>query len=42
MVLAVTFALEFLQLWKPPFLQAVRSTFLGHVLIGSSFSWFDF
>jgi hypothetical protein len=41
-VLAVTSALEFLQLWHPPFLQGFRSTFLGHALIGSSFSWLDF
>ncbi len=40
-VLAVTCALEFLQLWHPPALTQVRSTFLGHALIGSSFSWLD-
>jgi hypothetical protein len=34
--------LEFLQLWRPPLLQAVRSTFLGHALVGSSFAWSDF
>lgn len=41
-VLVVTSALEFLQLWHPPFLEAVRGTFLGHALIGSTFSWLDF
>ena len=41
-VLAVTCALEFAQLWQPPLLQQVRSTFLGHALIGSSFAWLDF
>ena len=41
-VLVITSLLEFLQLWHPPLLQAIRSTFLGHALIGSSFSWSDF
>jgi hypothetical protein len=41
-VLLITSALEFLQLWHPPVLQAIRSTFFGHALIGSSFSWSDF
>jgi hypothetical protein len=41
-VLLVTCALELLQLWNPPVLAAVRASFLGHALIGSSFSWWDF
>lgn len=41
-VLAVTSVLEVLQLWKPPFLQGIRSSFLGHALIGSTFSVWDF
>ncbi|MFQ6113020.1 MAG: DUF2809 domain-containing protein [bacterium] len=41
-VFLVTSALEFLQLWHPPFLQLVRSTFLGRTLIGTSFTWWDF
>ncbi len=40
-VLLVTCALEFLQLWHPPFLEAIRSTFIGVTLIGNSFSWLD-
>ena len=40
-VFAVTCALEFLQLWHPPLLTHVRSTFLGHALLGSTFSWAD-
>jgi cytochrome c biogenesis protein CcdA len=40
-VLTVTVLLEFAQLWHPPFLQAIRSTFLGHALLGSTFSWLD-
>ena len=41
-VLLVTCVLEFLQLWHPPWLQAIRSTFLGASLLGTSFSWWDF
>ncbi len=41
-VFSFTSGLEFLQLWKPPFLEAVRNTILGEALIGSSFSWADF
>jgi hypothetical protein len=33
--------LELLQLWHPPLLEVVRSTFLGHALIGSGFQWSD-
>ena len=38
-VLLVTCTIEFLQLWHPPWLQAIRSTFLGASLLGTSFSW---
>ena len=42
-VCATTCALEVLQLWKPPWLVAVREgTFLGRALLGTSFSWWDF
>jgi hypothetical protein len=41
-VLGITCILEVLQLWQPPALIAVRSTFIGHALIGSTFSWWDF
>ena len=41
-VLGGTSVLELLQLWHPPFLEAIRSTFFGHALIGSTFSWWDF
>lgn len=41
-VLGITSVLEVLQLWKPSALEAVRSTFIGHALIGSTFSWWDF
>ena len=41
-VLAATCALEFAQLWHPPFLEQIRATFLGHALLGSTFGWSDF
>ncbi len=40
-VCATTCLLEFLQLWQPPWLQAVRGTFLGKALLGNAFSWWD-
>ena len=41
-VFAATCGLEFLQLWHAPLLQAVRSTFLGRALIGTTFVTADF
>jgi hypothetical protein len=41
-VLGITCILETLQLWQPSVLDGVRSTFVGHALIGSTFSWWDF
>ena len=41
-VLAATCAIEFLQLWHPPALQAVRATFIGATILGSWFAWSDF
>ncbi|MDY6953176.1 MAG: DUF2809 domain-containing protein [Thermodesulfobacteriota bacterium] len=41
-VFTVTCVLEVLQLWHPPFLEKVRSYFLGRALIGTTFSWWDF
>lgn len=41
-VFLTTSVLEFLQLWHPPFLQAIRNTFLGRTLIGNYFTWSDF
>jgi len=40
-VCSMTCVLEFLQLWKPPWLQSIRSTFFGKALLGDSFSWWD-
>jgi hypothetical protein len=42
LVLVATCALEFMQLWKPSFLQVIRATFLGASLIGTTFVWWDF
>lgn len=41
-VLVVTCCLEFLQLWHPPFLEYLRSNFIGRTTLGTSFSWSDF
>ena len=41
-VFLATCFLEFLQLWQPTWLQMIRSTFLGRVLLGDTFSWWDF
>jgi len=41
-VLALTCALELLQLWQAPFLRHVRSTFVGRSLIGTTFQVWDF
>ena len=41
-VLGTTCLLEALQLWQPAGLEALRSTFLGHALLGSTFSWWDY
>lgn len=40
-VLIATGFLETLQLWRPPFLEKMRSFFLGRTLLGNSFSWHD-
>ncbi|MBD3316007.1 MAG: DUF2809 domain-containing protein [Chitinivibrionales bacterium] len=41
-VFGVTSLLEFLQLWHPAWLEAIRGTFLGAALLGSTFVWSDF
>jgi len=37
-----TSILEILQLWHPPFLETIRSTFIGATLLGTTFTWLDF
>jgi hypothetical protein len=41
-VLAVTCLLEFLQRWHPPWLEGLRSFWLGQILLGTTFAWSDF
>lgn len=41
-IFITTSILEFLQLWKTPFLEIIRSNFIGRTLIGTSFVWTDF
>jgi hypothetical protein len=41
-VFVLTCGLEFLQLYKPPFLQAFRATLIGAALIGTDFVWLQF
>jgi hypothetical protein len=41
-VLIATCGLEFLQLWHPPFLEMLRSHFLGAAILGTTFDWLDF
>ena len=41
-VFLVTSFLEFIQLWKPLFLQAIRATLIGRLLLGNTFVWWDF
>src|SRR4051812_42144069 len=41
-VLIVTCFLEFLQLWHPAWLEALRRTIAGRLLLGTTFEWTDF
>lgn len=41
-VFAATCILEVLQLWHPPFLEWLRSFFLGRLVLGTTFVWSDF
>ncbi len=40
--LATSFVDEFSQLYQAPWIDSYRSTFLGHIILGSGFMWFDF
>ena len=42
MVFLGTCALEFLQLWHPPFLEFLRSHFIGQTILGTTFAGSDF
>jgi hypothetical protein len=39
--LATSYADEFSQLYQAPWINAIRRTTVGHLLLGSTFSWFD-
>nr|WP_290225163.1 DUF2809 domain-containing protein [Trichocoleus desertorum] len=41
-VCLATSGLEFLQLWQPPWLQALRTTLPGRLVLGNTFTWSDF
>ncbi|MBX9256620.1 DUF2809 domain-containing protein [Desmonostoc muscorum CCALA 125] len=41
-VFVITCIIEFLQLWHPPLLDEIRATFIGKLLLGTTFVWWDF
>jgi hypothetical protein len=41
-VLLITCCLEFLQLWHPAWLEAIRRTLPGRLVLGTTFEWLDF
>lgn len=41
-VFLATCLLEFLQLWQPDWLQAIRATLPGRLVLGNTFTWGDF
>jgi hypothetical protein len=41
-VFTVTCILEILQLWHPPFLEILRSSFVGRTILGNTFTFKDF
>ena len=41
-VLFITCCLEFLQLWHPAWLEAIRRTWPGRLILGTTFEWSDF
>lgn len=40
--LAFTSTIEFLQLWHPPLVEALRHTLPGRFILGTTFHWSDF
>ena len=42
LVLLTTCVLEVLQLWHPAWLEAIRRTLPGRLLLGTTFEWLDF
>ncbi|MBC1241838.1 hypothetical protein VF14_14755 [Nostoc linckia z18] len=41
-VFVITCIIEFLQLWHLPLLDNIRATFIGKLLLGTTFVWWDF
>jgi Protein of unknown function (DUF2809) len=41
-IFLATCAIEFLQLWKPAWLEAIRATLPGRLVLGNTFTWTDF
>ncbi len=41
-VFVITCIIEFLQLWRLPLLDEIRATFIGKLLLGTTFVWWDF
>ncbi|MGD2181491.1 DUF2809 domain-containing protein [Lusitaniella coriacea] len=41
-VFGITSLIEILQLWKTPILDAMRSTLIGRLFLGTTFVWSDF
>ncbi len=39
--LLISYVDEFSQLYQAPWINAVRSTYVGHLILGSTFSWYD-
>jgi hypothetical protein len=41
-VFSGTCVLEFSQMWHPPWLESLRSHFIGATILGTTFDWSDF
>lgn len=39
--LLISYADEFTQLYQAPWINEIRGTYVGHLILGSTFSWFD-
>ncbi len=39
--LAFAFVIEFAQLYQAPWINAIRATTLGHLVLGTGFQWWD-
>ena len=41
LALVISYADEIMQLYHAPWIDGIRSTYLGHIILGSSFAWAD-